>query len=51
MVEAVRDPSGQFITVVLLDKHIKQPSICVYSLRNVQLSTLFRETSFCSEYQ
>lgn len=51
MVEAARDPSGQFITVVLLDKHIKQPSICVYSLRNVQLSTLFRETSFCSEYQ
>lgn len=51
MVGAVRDPSGQFITVVLLDKHIKQPSICVYSLRYIQLSTLLREASFCSQCQ
>lgn len=47
----LRDPSGQFITVVLLDKHIKQRSVCVYSLRYVELSALLREASFCSKCQ
>lgn len=31
VVVEVRDPNGQFITVVLLDCQIKQPSIYVYS--------------------
>lgn len=51
MIGDLRDPSGQFITVVLLDKHIKQRSVCVYSLRYVELSTLLREASFCSKCQ
>lgn len=46
MIGDLRDPSGQFITVVLLDKHIKQRPVCVYSLRYVELSTLLREASF-----